>query len=1152
MFHLHRAQQLGTLVPALAEVLQHHDDDPMSVRVVSVSARGMERWLSQRLSHELGASVGEDSAGDDGVCANVDMPSPADLVARLVAEVVPAGAPEGGLDPAQDPWRPDRLIFSILTVLQDESDEEWAALVATHLGLTDPDPEPASRNRRFGFARRIAHNLVRYASQRPALLRNWRAGVDDDGHGGALPLHQQWQPHLFRSLCRVLPGPDPVQRTDETVTRLRSGDGAPGTGELCLFGPSRLDDRDLAILLAAAEHREVHLFLAHPSPGMWAGLAADAAPAVSSRAGDTWARQVRNPLLRSLAQDSREFQVRLRQLLAEHGQAYLDRHHEPPPPAARTTLTRLQEALAADRAEPAPVPGPPGGTGPVQLRAPAAVGQGSQPTGVSVDRSVELHSCVGAARQVEVLRDLVTGLLCDDPTLEPRDILVMCPQVETFAPLILATFAGLDEPGGHPGRRLRIRLADRSLRQVNPVLGALAAVLDLADARLTSEQVLDLLALEPVRHRFHFDEDDLTTLREWVVATGIKWGLTVRDRERVGVGPVPANTWHLGLDRLLLGVAMDTDGHLGRLDGFPLDGIDSTDVERVGRFTEFVHRLAAALRPLQQAHPAGQWATHLDRILTSLTSATGRNAWQLGQARSLVLGALPEAGEPGAGVALTVTEVVDLLDRLLAGQPTRASFRTGDLTICSLVPLRSVPHRVVVLLGMDHDAYPRNTQPDGDDVLRVDPRVGEFDIGGQERQILLDALCAARDQLHVIYSGAEVRAARPLPPARPVAELAEAVTQLTGDPAVLHRHPLNPFDPRPFLNDGETGRGPLSFDPDALSGARARLGLLSESVVGRLRVALPDAGGDTIDLDDLARFAGAPVEEFVRHRLGYRTFDPELDDGRIPLHLNALGEWAIGDSLLRLRQRGGTPGQAFAAEQRRGGLPPGTAGQRTLAEVGERVDRVLALSADLSAQPADRVDIAIPLPDGRRLTGTVRTRGDVIVDVRFSGFGKPAVAMACWVPLLALVAATGQAHWSAVAVTGGRRPARRTFTVDDPDWALARLQDLVGCQDAGLREPLPLPARTTFRLATSIAARDEDPHGQARQNWDGPPDEPGERAQAPYADLWPGLTYQELIARQPLSAATAAALPVTWPHGWCAQLVDVMWLPALRHCRVSA
>ena len=183
---------------------------------------------------------------------------------------------------------------------------------------------------------------------------------------------------------------------------------------------------------------------------------------------------------------------------------------------------------------------------------------------------MQVHACHGPARQVEVLREVLLGLLQDDPTLEPRDVLVLCPDVETYAPLVSAAFGLADGTSGRaedaPGCGLRVRLADRSLRRTNPLLDTVAALLELAGSRVTAGAVLDLAASGPVRRQFGFDDEELERLRDWVAGSGVRWGLDASGRAPYGLSALPQNTWASGLDRLLLGVttAEDEPVWLGR------------------------------------------------------------------------------------------------------------------------------------------------------------------------------------------------------------------------------------------------------------------------------------------------------------------------------------------------------------------------------------------------------------------------------------------------------------------------------------------------------------------------------------------------------------------------------------------------------------
>ncbi len=92
-----------------------------------------------------------------------------------------------------------------------------------------------------------------------------------------------------------------------------------------------------------------------------------------------------------------------------------------------------------------------------------------------------------------------------------------------------------------------------------------------------------------------------------------------------------------------------------------------------------------------------------------------------------------------------------------------------------MTPMRSVPHRVVCLLGLDDGVFPRAGAIDGDDVLARRPFTGERDLRSEDRQLMLDAIMAARRHLVVTYTGANETTGQPRPPAVPLRELLDAL-----------------------------------------------------------------------------------------------------------------------------------------------------------------------------------------------------------------------------------------------------------------------------------------------------------------------------------------------------------------------------------------
>ncbi len=1035
---------------------------------VAVPTVAMRRWLALELARCLGSSS---AANGDGVAANIVFGFPGSLRQAVLA---------AGRDAEQDPWQVDSLVWAVLDVLVSRRLDD-------RLGPLTELPEGATW---FGRARRLADLFDHYAVRRPELVLHWNAGRDVDATGRPLVEHDRWQPHLWRLVRACIGSASPPERLPSLLEEVRAGTLVLDLpSRLAIFGVTTLPSGApfVELVEAASARREVHLLLLDPSPPTTARVReatlANLPPLVMLRsedASDTQVRQVDHPLLRSWGAPYRERAVLL---AAAEGRGFptpssVESGQEPVHGATGTLLARLQDDLRS----------------------------GSSPAGdfelCLDDRSVQVHSCHGQARQVQVLRDVILHLLDDDPTLAEEDIAVLTPAIDQFAPLVEAGFgvsaapstravgAEIDEASSNAPPRLRYRITDRSLRESHPALAALDSLLALVSGRFSASEVLEFISLPLVRSRFELDDEALATITTWAQRANVRWGLNGAQRAPWGLPTdFSANTWCAAIDRVLMGVAVsDDDIGLGPRDIAPL-GVEASDIAVAGRFAELVSRLAALARQARLPRPVAAWCETLSDCVGQFFEVEDAQRWQLDQLRRILaeVGDQAVVGDKPAPVELSLAEIRRLLGDRLQGSPPRSDFFRGGITVSSLTPLRWLPFRVVCLLGLDDAGTTGSGTGDGDDLAALAPLVGDHDPRSEVRQALLEAILAAGDHLVITRMGRSVRTNREVPRTTVLAELRDTIEATLSPrsrseyPALVETiHPCQPFDEANFKPHALGTVEPFSFDPGAFAGAVARRRQSSEHMPF-MTGPLPPVGDQqgVITLSELKGFFRHPVKAFLRERLQLRLLGEERDlSDDLATSLDALDHWAVADRLLTARVRGHSAAEWRRREHALGALPPGVLGEAQLAGIEETVEALLARAGELGVDLAskERLSVEVTLRDGTRLADTIAggcsgsSPGPALVTCSRLG---PKRRLPAWLDLVAVTASEPTIGWRSVVVgtpeageghAAIQLSARGDTAAERRRLALSALEVAVDCYRRGMIEPIPLFPKLSYKL----------------------------------------------------------------------------------------
>jgi exodeoxyribonuclease V gamma subunit len=1099
--------QLEQLRAALFGWLRDHPLAPLESEIVLVQSNGVAEWLKISLAEDI------------GVCAATRVALPARFLweayrTMLGRDQVPQRSP---YDKAPLTWRLMRLLPALLA-------EEVFSPLRHFLG--DGDPE-----RRLQLAERLSDLFDQYQVYRADWLADWAGGrsVLRNARGEAMPLPagQLWQAALWRAVNDSLP--EPLRLTGRAtihsafVRAIEEGE-APAARlprRVVLFGISALPYQTLQAVAALSRHCQVLLAVPNPCQFYWGDII-EGHELLKARhrrqlpRGGVDRAKVpiedmhshSHPLLASWGRQGRDF-VRMLDEFDSEAQGRFDN--------LRVDLfsegeggNLLGQVQAAVRdllplgEHPRAAAGPEDGRGP----APG-------------DRSIEFHVAHSVQREVEVLHDQLLAWFADGakPSLRPRDVVVMVPDIDTFTAAIHAVF---DQHKRSDPRFIPFEIGDVRDRSVKPLLVALEWLLRLPQQRCRQSEVRDLLDVPALAARFGLVDEDLPTLGQWIEGAAVRWGLDQRHRDGLGLGSAgEQNAWIFGVRRMLLGYASGAGANFQGIE--PYAEVGGLDAALAGSLAQLIETLLAWRASLCVDRTPAEWGAQARALLAAFFDASSEaDRLTIGQLHDALQAWLEtcDSAEFAEPVPLAVLREAWLgaLD-----EPTLAhQFVSGGVTFCSLMPMRAVPFRVVCLLGMNDGDFPRRARQADFDLLTLPgmARPGDRSRRDDDRYLMLEAVLSARDKLYVSWVGRNVRDNSEQPPSVLVSQLRDYLAagwdldlgQMTTE------HALQPFSRRYFEQGG------LTTYAGEWRAAHAGAALDDDGALPPFEL----EAGYRLKLGELANFLRQPARYFFRRRLGVWFAEAAtLGQDEEPFSFNALERYMLEDSLLdddaepeaQSEVRASLAARA-ARLAREGVLPIGLIGRKWQEQLVDALVPVRTAWLTLCARfPAQAAKLPISLNvDGVELddwidrlrtnheeTAWLMQISSKVLDKKGGPRGDKLIGP--WVRQLAAAACGYQVTGYLVA-----RDAIVTMAPIEAQQARKELTALVALWRKNLDQPLPAACKTALAQLAG---------GDARATYDGGFELSGEVDDLCLARLWPDFA---ALAASGAWADTAAAL----------------------------
>ena len=862
-------------------------EDPFQQDIILVQSPGMAQWLQIELAKETGIS------------ANLKFPMPASFIWQLYAQNLPATALENPFDKDSMTWRLMRLIP---TFLEKESFSPLRNYLAS-----SPHSE---QYKLYQLSSKIADLFDQYLVYRPEWIFAWEKGEDEQ----ITAQIQKQQPNLNNTLFEQIQGNTKWQgelwRALVVDVKSEVGDATHRAAlhnqflalladkkspkklpsRIFIFGIPALPTAYLNILQAMSSEVDIHLFFNNPCQEYWGDISDLRLDYLRSRKRYQFNKQDENQPLFSEDQlsqlENAQFDITYQKenlqvgnpLLAAWGKMGRDFLY---------TLVRDEEHIPTYPVNAYQEINTKGLLGQLQSQ---ILHLENKPLNIAKnDRTLTLHSCHSAMREVEVLHDYLLDLFNQEPNLTPKDVVVMVADINQYTPYIQAVFG--QKNGDAP--QIPFSLSDNKLSESDVLVSSYLTLLRLKESNFSAEDVLALLDIPAMRERFNISLADLPLVREWVADSGIRFGL---QKNQDGIN---FNSWQAGLERMILGYAMREEHGIWQ-DSLGLNSSYGLKGELAGNLFHFSTSLSALHETLQQAHSIEKWQKILTALLSDFfvqnedTSDTIFYIQEKINELAEHLKALHFAEELQADV------IADVITMKLEDSPNSLKFLAGKVNFCTLLPMRSVPFKVVCLLGMNDADYPRIQTPNSFDLMQYHHQKGDRVRRDDDRYLFLEALLAARDYCYISYVGRSITDNQPKEPSVLVSQLVDYINQEKSENTLtVIEHPMTAFSPDNFKYNGKFTRSfakkwlPIAqFDANAIN---------SEFAVTMTET--PEKI-EEIELDRLVSFVENPVKFFFEKQLGvyFRDEDDRIADSE-NFTLSGLDNYALNNDLIYLDEQ---------------------------------------------------------------------------------------------------------------------------------------------------------------------------------------------------------------------------------------------------------
>ncbi len=844
---------------ALTAVLKHVPDNPMKPEWICIQSRGMKQWIAAQTAQNF------------GVCANMRFLFPRQMIDQIFTGFTsPQNQWEKKVQEPEEILNQDILFWSVMQLINENKSEKNLE------GIIDYIRKDETGKKLYQLSMKIAKIFDDYQVYRPYMLMEWQEQKD---HWNLKDSDARWQAWLWNAIAAEKPQNHIAYRASHflktfDIKNIRK-EHLPL--RISFFGISAIPKIFLQVFEKASQIMDINLFLLIPSNQFFFDIKSEKQiekislnQGIASKDSQQLYYETTNPLLSSLGTAGKNFLFFLESF----------NYHEPFDDLFEDPLQESSSMLYCLQSD-------------ILNLVRRSQGEENTPLDIeSSDTSVSIHACHSPMRETQVLKDLLLNELEKNSELAPHDIIVMMPDIEAYAPFIESVFS-LEN-------NLPFAISDRKKRSESEPIEAFLKILSLKNSRFERHEVLDLLLSESIAGKFNINFDDIAMIEKMVKNAKILWGNDEEQRQNFDLPPFKENTWQFGLQRLFMGMAMPENYDELINDILPCQSFEGLELEVLGKFAIFYNTLFSGLENLAGKKSIEQWCRVLQSLCTSLIDRNFQNRKDLTFLMQTIDQLRDDVQNSRFNGTISFDIIFSIIEQKLDQNISYGKFLTGNITFCNIMPMRSIPFKIVVLMGMDEKSFPGQSFTPGFDLIQKYPESLDKIVREESRYLFLETLLCVRSKFIITYTGINIQDNSMIPCAGVVSELMDTMEQsfiFPKDYTYHFSHLLHPFNREYFIKNSDF----FSFSKSSCNIAQALFQTKSEKRIflqksNEKGTKEPVSG---ITLSEMIHFFKNPVEWYMKQ--GLEITIPDLEEQTIEREtfaISGLDQYTIGSFLV--------------------------------------------------------------------------------------------------------------------------------------------------------------------------------------------------------------------------------------------------------------